>query len=244
MKELKPSQAKSRLYSQLVSQPEVDTALANEMLSLFIEYYEVPSPDIFFRDLNEKQRILLFRDRETHTLDGFSTLSFYCTEFEGKPLSVVYSGDTIIRPEYRRSPTLPSTWIKTVLKLSGGMPQPLYWLLINSVYKTYRFLSVFYKTFYPRWDQPTPDREQALMDQLATEKFGSDYHPAEGVVRFSHRATPLRPGVADVTAERLKNPHTAFFVERNPGYYSGDELVCITQIHPDNFTAAGRRMAR
>jgi hypothetical protein len=30
----------------------------------------------------------------------------------------------------------------------------------------------------------------------------------------------------------------------NPHHEQGDELVCITQVHPDNFTPAGRRMAR
>jgi hypothetical protein len=63
-------------------------------------------------------------------------------------MSVVYSGVTIIRSEYWGTPQLPSTWIKTVLEKSAEMVQPLYWLLISSGYKTYRFLTVFYKEFY------------------------------------------------------------------------------------------------
>jgi hypothetical protein len=42
----------------------------------------------------------------------------------------------------------------------------------------------------------------------------------------------------------LRDPHVAFFAEHNPGHANGDELVCLTQIHPDNFTAAGHRMMR
>ena len=124
------------------------------------------------------------------------------------------------------------------------MPQPLYWLLISSGYKTYRFLTVFYKTFYPCHNQPILPETQAIMQQLASERFGADYLPDEGIVRFKQGATPLREGVAAVTDERLRDPHVAFYIHANPGHVNGDELVCITRIHPDNFTPAGKRMAR
>jgi hypothetical protein len=120
----------------------------------------------------------------------------------------------------------------------------LYWLLISSGYKTYRFLSVFYREFYPRYDRSTPPEMQALMDHLATQRFGSEYDCQEGVVRFENGATPLRDGVAEVTDERLQDPHVAFYISKNPGHMNGDELVCITRVHPDNFTPAGRRMVR
>jgi hypothetical protein len=85
---------------------------------------------------------------------------------------------------------------------------------------------------------------QARLDALALARFGAQYDPARGIVRFAAGATPLRPGVADVDAGRLRNPHVRFFLERNPGHDQGDELVCLTRIHPDNFTAAGQRVAR
>jgi hypothetical protein len=50
--------------------------------------------------------------------------------------------------------------------------------------------------------------------------------------------------VARVDAARLQDPHVAFFVQRNPRHAEGDELACLTRVHPDNFTAAGQRMAR
>jgi hypothetical protein len=131
-----------------------------------------------------------------------------------------------------------------VLEKSAQMPQPVYWLLISSGYKTYRFLTVFFKEFYPRYDQPTPLDIQALIDHLACERFGADYHPDPGIVRFQNGATPLRSGLAEVTEERLHDPHVAFYIERNSGHANGDELVCLTRVHPDNFTPAGRRMAR
>ena len=215
-----------------------------KMFDLLQDYYESCTPEIFQRDLSNKNWVIVLRDQETKSIQGFSTLAFYESLVEGKRIGVVYSGDTIIRPAYWGTSELPRVWIKTVLKIGEGLPKPLYWLLISSGYKTYRFLTVFFKEYYPRYDRPTPPEIQQIIHHLAGERFGADYYPELGIVRFSKGATPLREGVAEITERRLKDPHVAFFVARNPGHAQGDELVCLTRLHQDNFTAAGRRMTR
>ena len=234
----------STLTSSTLPRADLTDADIQTMFSVFCENFDGATLEIFERDLQNKNWVILLRDAATLTLQGFSTLSLYKTRYDGKPISVVYSGDTIIRPAYWGTPELPTAWIKTVLEKSANMPQPLYWLLISSGYKTYRFLTVFYKEFYPCHNQPTPPETQAILQQLASERFGADYLPDEGIVRFKQGATPLREGVAEVTDERLRDPHVAFYIRANPGHVNGDELVCITRIHPDNFTPAGKRMAR
>jgi len=231
------------LTSQTVHRTELAPPTIEEMFAVFNENFMQASPEIFTRDLSGKDWIILLRDEQCR-LQGFSTLALYETEFESQKMSIVYSGDTIIRREYWGTPQLPSAWIKTVLEKSTNIQQPLYWLLISSGYKTYRFLSVFYKTFYPHYACPTPPHIQALIHHLAAQRFGDDYLPKLGVVRFKVGATPLRDGVAEVTCERLHDPHVTHYIKINPHHDQGDELVCITQVHPDNFTPAGKRMAR
>jgi hypothetical protein len=233
-----------KLTSTAILRTDLSASDTGDMFCIFSEHFEGTTPDIFERDLDGKNWVILLKDGESGQLEGFSTLALYETSFENKPLSVVYSGDTIIRSAYWGTPELPRSWIRTVMEKSTGMAQPLYWLLISSGYKTYRFLPVFYKEFFPRFDQPTPPEMQALMNHLARQRFGDDYHEEAGIARFTTGATPLRTGVADVTEDRLKDPHISFFISHNPGYLQGDELVCITRVHPDNFTAAGRRVFR
>jgi len=232
------------LTSLVIPRVDLSSSDIHSMFRVFRENFNGATMETFERDLNSKNWVILLQDATTHEIEGFSTMALYETSFNDMALSVVYSGDTIIRREYWGTPQLPSTWIKTVLEKSANMVQPLYWLLISSGYKTYRFLTVFYREFYPRYDVPTPPDIQALMEQLASQRFGSEYRCEEGVVRFRDGATPLREGVAEVTDQRLHDPHVAFYLERNPGYINGDELVCITRVHPDNFTPAGRRMTR
>lgn len=231
------------LSSRLVAVPALTPAEIDAMYCLFDEFY-VAAPDVFARDLASKGWAILFENCATPSLQGFTTLALYETTAMGRRLSVAYSGDTLIRPACWGTTELPRTWIKTVLALSSGMCQPLYWLLITSGYKTYRFLPVFFSEFYPRHDRPTPPETRALLDELAGERFGADYDRGQGIVRFAQGATPLRSGVADATAERQRDPHVAFCLASNPGHERGDELVCLCRIHPDNLTAAGRRMAR
>jgi hypothetical protein len=213
------------------------------MFNLFHDYYETTF-EAFQQDLSNKNWAILLRDTESGSIQGFSTLAFYTSIINGGEIGVVYSGDTIIRPAFWGAPELPRTWVKTVLEIGKELPKPLYWMLISSGYKSYRFLTVFFTEFYPRYDQPTPPETQNIIHHLASERFGPEYDPQLGVVRFTTGVTPLREGVAEVTERRLKDPHVAFFIQKNPGHTEGDELVCLTNVHPENFTPAGRRMIR
>lgn len=232
------------LTSQTLPRQELTLETIQEMFTVFNENFAQTTLDIFTRDLNNKNWVILIRDDEKNKVQGFSTLGIYETEYQGERITAVYSGDTIIRHAYWGTPELPKKWIHTVLEKTENMPQPVYWLLISSGYKTYRFLTVFYKEYYPCYNQPTPPEMQNLINFLASQRYGNDFYPNLGIVRFKNGATPLREGVAKVTDERLKDEHIAFYLEKNPHHHQGDELVCITHIHPDNFTLAGKRMAR
>ena len=82
------------------------------------------------------------------------------------------------------------------------------------------------------------DVEAAPIAAIAGARYGRRFDGR--VVRLAH-PTPLRAGVADLTAHRLRDPHVAFFASANPGHGAGDELACLTHVHPGNLTEAGLR---
>jgi hypothetical protein len=226
------------LKGEALSRSDLTDQDVQDMYSIFQDHYEKTTPELFRRDLDDKNWVIILRDSESKSIQGFSTLAFYESAVNGKPVGVVYSGDTIIRPAYWGTSELPRMWGRSVLRIGAQLPQPLYWLLISSGYKTYRFLPKFFKEFYPRYDQPTPLGIQEIIDHLADERFGAEYYPELGIVRFAEGATPLRERVADITERHLKDPHIAFFADKNPGHTQGDELVCLTRVGLGNFTAA------
>jgi hypothetical protein len=120
--------------------------------------------------------------------------------------------------------------------------EPLYWFLISKGYRTYRFLPVFFREFYPRYDRPTPTPAQSLLNAFARAKFGAAFDAVQGVIVANPDGCRLRPGVADLTPGRLHDPHVRFFQERNPGHAQGDELCCLAPLTPENFTAAAHRV--
>ena len=227
---------KTRLVcSEKLPHPERDA-----MYSLICAHFEGVKREVFEADLNKKNWVILLED-ESNTLKGFSTLLMYETEFEG-PLCVVYSGDTIVDPSAWSSSALSRAWISAVKELHFEYPQrKLYWMLISSGYRTYRFLPTFWKEFYPRYDASTPTRTEELIEFLARDRFGKCYDKIAGVVRFPHPHV-LRVGLRGIPSERLKDPHICFFGEKNPGHLQGDELVCLTEICEENLTSAGWRM--
>ncbi len=211
-----------------------------EMRALLDAHFEGVTPAQFDRDLDEKDWVL--RIRRDGRLVGFTTVQLYTSAAAGVPVNVVYSGDTIVAPEAWGSPVLARGWIALVRALqAGGAPGPWYWLLLSSGFRTYRFLPVFWRDFWPRHDAEPPAATRQLLARLARERFGAAYDAESGVVRLAHPQR-LRGGLAQVPQGRADDPHVRFFLARNPGHAAGDELVCLTALHDDNLTAAGRRM--
>jgi hypothetical protein len=211
------------------------------MFHLLAQHFDGVTPAQFTRDLAEKNWVILIR-RSGH-LVGFTTLLIYETSFVGEPVSVVYSGDTIVAPEAWGSSALARGWITAVNQLRERYRRgKYYWLLLTSGFRTYRFLPVFWREFFPRINAVTPTHIQRLRDHLAIERFGAQYDATCGIVRF-HQPQRLQGGLKNVPVERTIDPHVAFFLARNPGHARGDELACLTELCAENLTAAGRRMS-
>ena len=236
-------QAAARLQGRVAARQMLDLTTREAMFALLAAHFAGVDRATFDRDLDEKSGAILLED-DAGVLRGFSTMLVYESRVAGAPISVIYSGDTIVERSWWGSPALARTWISTALKVApAGEPRDVYWLLLTSGFRTYRFLPVFFRDFYPRFDAAIPPREAGVLDVLARERFGRQYDPAAGVVRFV-RPQVLAPDLIALPEGRRPDPHIAFFLERNPGFVFGDELVCLTRIDERNLTPAGRRMAR
>jgi hypothetical protein len=69
------------------------------MWNLYRRFYSGTHRDLFDRDLAAKDSLLLLRD-EADAIQGFSTMAVGVTEFEGRTIRYVFSGDTIIDRDY------------------------------------------------------------------------------------------------------------------------------------------------
>jgi hypothetical protein len=249
-----------RLTGRIVPQPKLDARERLAMFDLLSTSFVGVDLGTFEGDLAQKNWAILLED-DGGQLRGFSTLLVYRSgvgsdldflvggnpvsptrKSRSDPMTVVYSGDTIVDRAWWGSSALPLTWLRAVRELAPSQAgEAIYWLLLTSGYRTYRFLPVFFREYYPRVD--SEPAAKSLLDTLAGEQFGDLYDPSRGIVRFT-RPQVLVPELLDVPQGRARDRHVSFFLDRNPGYVCGDELACLTRIDDDNLTPAGRRMAR
>jgi hypothetical protein len=233
--------AACRLTGRLLPRAALSDSMTRAMFGLLELHFSGVNWPTFQADLDEKNWVIALED-EDGVLRGFSTLLVYSTAATGTPVTVAYSGDTIVERAWWGSAALPRTWIHAVRQFTPmNGTGDLYWLLLTSGFRTYRFLPVFFRAFHPRCDGDTAAAE--LLDAIAAERFGSRYDARAGVVRFA-RPQVLAPDLLNVPPGRADDEHVRFFLTRNPGYVRGDELVCLTRIDDHNLTPAGQRMVR
>jgi hypothetical protein len=225
----------------LVPRAELSPANKTKMFGLLTQHFDGVTPEQFARDLAEKNLALLLERDDA--LVGFSSLQAYTTTFEGEAINVIYSGDTIVTPGAWGTTALPRAWVAGVESLRAKLPPArCFWLLLTSGFRTYRFLPVFWREFFPRFDHVMPGVTRRMLEQLAKERFGNQFHPDTGVVRFA-KPQRLKNGLEEIPEGRGRDPHISFFFSRNPGHAKGDELVCLTELGAENLTPAGRRMS-
>lgn len=227
---------------EVVPQPGLDADARDALFRVASRVYTGLDRGTFDADLAEKELVIHLRD-DAGELRGFSTLRVYRADQEGRPVDVLFSGDTAIEPEAWGTPALPQAWLWAALCHRARNPErPLWWLLLAGGYRTYRYVPVFFERGWPRYDRPLPPALAAFRDRLARDRYGDRY--ADGVVRLDV-AAPLRPELAAPGELRARvDPHVAWFFEANPGHARGDELVCLVEIGADNLTAAGERILR
>jgi len=232
-----------RLTGDIQSVESLTSQQKQRMFDLLKAYFEGADAEVFHKDLAEKQWAILLFDSLDGSIQGFSTQMLLERKVAGVPIKALFSGDTIINRDYWGENELAKQWLRLAEHLIALYPQSrLYWFLISKGYKTYRFLPVYFKKFYPCYNSETPEFEKQVMDALGYLKYPDNYSSKDGVIHFSKDTMCLKKGVADIDANRLRNPHIRFFAERNPLYWKGDELVCLAEFSCDNLNASVFKM--
>ncbi|MBL8297629.1 MAG: hypothetical protein JNN30_04695 [Rhodanobacteraceae bacterium] len=235
------TEAASPFHARLVAREQLAAVQREEMFTLYRRHFDAADLARFCADLDDKQQVIEVRDA-AGMLRGFSTLACYRREFEGQPLRVLFSGDTVVDEASWGQQALAFGFIRYAAQTQAQSEEPLYWLLISKGHRTYRYLSAFSIDYAPAPGQVMSPEQQRLMDFLARDRFGSAYDAARGVVSFGVSLGHLRADLAAVPAIHAHLPEVAYFLERNPGYARGEELVCLCRIAADNLRPLARRV--
>ncbi len=214
----------------------------DEMFRLMDRHYVNVLREIFDKDLDEKDQVILMTDPVSQQILGFSTQLLVDLVIDSRPVRILFSGDTIVDPRYWTRNPLATIWGRWVLELIDDAAMPLYWFLISKGYKTYRFLPLFFNEFFPVFDRATPSWASHLIQEFGNWKYPNQFDPELGLLRTRPESCRLRPGVADLHPSRLHDDHVRFFAQANPDHARGDELCCVAALTRENFTNAAYRV--
>ncbi|HUE56295.1 MAG TPA: hypothetical protein VMO76_10715 [Candidatus Udaeobacter sp.] len=230
------------MLSEIVPATRLTMSDRRRLYELLERHYEHVSWPQFEADLLEKDAVIVLRD-ESGLPCGFSTQKVIEITVTGIPVRAIFSGDTIIDPNHWGEQELGRAWCRYVGRVRAADPgTPLYWFLISKGYRTYLYLPVFFKTYYPASAWSTPAAEQRILNALASTKFPEDYDAKNGLVVFPESRGHLKPELAVVPPHRLKNQHVQFFLSSNPSYSEGTELACLAEISPENMRSYPARI--
>ncbi len=229
--------------------------IVEDMFLLMKKHYENVKKDKFLIDLYDKNDVFLLF--ENGKLKGFSTIKKMELDIgneegvEGEAvkgkIAGFFSGDTIIEKGFSWGIEFQKEWIKyCLLESEKNMKNGIktYWFLISKGIKTYMYLPTYFKNFCPKVDYVESEREKKIKDIYAEKIYGDRYNRKTGIVKNDGTNDFLRENVVVLSEKQLKNKNIQFFLERNPDYKKGDELVCLAQISFKNLTNLGKRVLK
>ena len=200
------------LKGDIVKINEISQSEIEEMYILMTEFYNDVDKDVFLKDLKEKDYCIILKD-DKNKVKGFSTQKIMNFTLGNLTLFKVFAN--FFFP-------------------FGEKYKNFYWFLIVKGYKTYKFLPTFYKEFYPNYKAETPEKFKNIMDLFGEIKYPNEYNKENGVIEYKGIKDSLKKGVADITEKELKDKNVQFFLESNPDYEKGNDLVCITSLKIEN----------
>jgi hypothetical protein len=219
------------LIARTVPVCEVNAQTRAQAFALFQRAYEATDRARFERDFSEKQLCILLRDRGDHALKGFSTVHLRRVECGDVAGTLIFSGDTVIDRAYWGQKQLQLAFVRLLIGQKLRAPRrKLYWFLVSKGWRTYILMANAFPHAVPRYDRADDPLLRSLLDHVAAARFGAQYDPACGVVRYATPHERVREGLAPVTEGLQVNPHVRFFAERNPGHLKGNELACLAEV--------------
>jgi hypothetical protein len=229
------------LTYRLIGKDHLTEVQIKIMYDLMQAHYDHVTPEMFYFDLSNKQYIGLIED-EDESLQGFTTYVIDPKACCGKTYHIIFSGDTIIHRDHWGSQIMMKGWCFTIGRLvASDNSKPWFWYLMSKGHRTYMYLPLFFKSYYPSLIKSEDDEILAnIANEVSFCLYGADWKPESGLIKFKEHHGELNTDLAEDSFKKAKSSHVRFFLEKNPDFAKGDELVCIAQLHPDNLIRTAR----
>ena len=225
------------IITRIQRQSRITAEEEERLFRLHARFFRNLDRGLFHGDLREKDWVITVSDGAEFV--AFSTILLYPETVEDRSLRILFSGDTVVHPDYwSRNLLVPpfGAFLARLMEEQSG--EEIYWFLITKGYRTFMSLPVFFRQFAPTFEDE-PQEWKRILDIIARRRFPDCYDPCTGIVSPSGQRDFLVPELMEVADSRKEGRWVRFFLEKNPGYVRGDELCCITRISRENIRPLG-----
>ncbi|MBK6265502.1 hypothetical protein JKA74_10675 [Marivirga sp. S37H4] len=232
---------KFNLQFQLVEVKDIHNVQRKRMFELMHACYNKVEERNFLADLEKKHWAGLISDQDG-TVQGFTTFAINPKGVGGEEYHVLFSGDTVIAPEYWGTQIMRDGWCKAVGSIIAADPsKPWYWYLLSKGHRTYMFLPLFFKEYFPSIEKTAVEGKlEKIAAEVSAKLYGHYWKPDEGVIRFDESQGELKQEWIEASYQKKGSSFVQFFLQKNPGFHQGEELVCVAQLHPDNILRSAK----
>jgi hypothetical protein len=230
--------AADRVSTEVLQTDALTASMWDEIWTLTSEFYDIER-EYAERELRRRGRIALFR--MNGALLGMAAIDTYPANFRGRAIVVISTSHVLIRENWRGRNLVQRLGFRSFLAARLKYPlRPAYWFFDTFSYKSYLLLPRNFARYWPRHDQPTPEAEAALINQMAAAAYGPAWRPERGIVMRSGQKR-LRASAAPILDAGVGGADVAFFARANPGHAEGDMLVCLCPLTPRNWLSLASR---
>ena len=225
---------KRELKYKLLSIDKINNDHIKRMFILMQENYDYINQDNFNNDLLNKDYIGLLIDNK-NIIQGFTTYLINPKKYFHKKYNILFSGDTVISEDFVGTQALAIGWCETVAFFIRKYPRKkLLWYLMSKGHRTYLYLPYFFKKYYPAIDKNINNNHyKEIINECSSHIFCENWNPKKGIVQFNDKVGQIKQQHIKKLYSK-KNRYIDFFLEKNPGFSNGDELICMAEISSEN----------
>jgi hypothetical protein len=195
----------------------------------------------FVANMQTKRDLVELRGADGRLL-GIGTVDMFDVTHAGRTATVIHGGNAAFVDETRGQGYVHRVAFRYFLRAKRAHPRrPVYASFTTHSWRSYLSLTRSFRLCWPHRSVPLPAWEAGLYEQIGTQLDGDRFDPRTGVSRTIDRR--LRPDIAEVPAHLAGDPDVRYFIAHNPGYPSGDVILCLVPLSLPNWTAAARRIA-
>ena len=221
-----------RLYVYIAETKDMDEDSVAELYNFFMRRIDTEAKASHLQHLLKTYTYaVISREKVDGSLRGVTLFSMDRKNHNGFKFTLIRNGLMFYQDGYEGGPLF--YFFMTYFTLREFILRPLTPIFVIGkcyTHKSYLLMSRTYSEHYPRPDTELPIYlKEIIADYVNDVKTPTDVYDPETLV-LKREKSHVKSGVVEVTEKDLQNPYIKLFVEKNPGWQKGHQMITVSRV--------------